>query len=348
VNEAICHFSDASLAVSTTMTFMRKSESRCVFWLVEALAILSGLCITGFSLSAAQQLTQPAAQSTTQSAPPAAQPTRQAAVPQPAAPPASGARILLLPRQIVSGERATLAVLDVNGRLTPDVAVTFSNGDRLKTDATGRALFVAPLTPGVIFGSIAGRAGRVSSAVLSAAEAEAASLEVTSVPRVASVTDRFDVLGRGFCGDADANQVNIGGQRALVLAASPMSLVVLPPTEAEPGAANVEISCGKRVGAPFAMTFVELALEADASPLAHAEHRALRVTVRGSSAKLLLEARNLSPEIADLAGGNPAKQLSSGGADNAAKFEVVGKRKGSFLISIRLVGINFHPTAAAP
>src|SRR6266851_4398651 len=54
-------------------------------------------------------------------------------------PAASGARILLLPRRIVSGERATLAVLDVNGRLTPGVTVNFSNGDRLTTDATGGA-----------------------------------------------------------------------------------------------------------------------------------------------------------------------------------------------------------------
>src|SRR5712692_5977239 len=71
--------------------------------------------------------------------------------PQQQAPAASGARILLLPRQTVSGERATLAVLDVSGRLTPGVTVNFSNGDRFTTDATGRALFVAPLNPGVIF-----------------------------------------------------------------------------------------------------------------------------------------------------------------------------------------------------
>lgn len=270
---------------------------------------------------------------------------RQATASAPA-PQAAGARILLLPRQIVSGERATLAVLDVNGRLTPGVEVMFSNGDRLKTDATGRALFVAPLTPGVIFGSIAGRAGRVTSAVLTPAEADAASLEVTSVPRVASITDRFDVYGHGFCGDADANEVSIGGQRALVLASSPTSLVLLPPVDAEPGAASVAISCAKRAAAPFAMTFVELALEADSSPLKHAEHRALRVTVKGSTAKLLLEARNLAPDVADLAGGNPAKQLTSGGADNAAKFEVVGKKKGSFLISIRLVASNYHPAVA--
>ncbi|HME12004.1 MAG TPA: hypothetical protein VKF79_04045, partial [Candidatus Acidoferrum sp.] len=100
---------------------------------------------------------QPAASSA--QTPPAAASNPQLSA-APAAPPASGARILLLPRQLVAGERATLAVLDVNGRLTPGVSVTFSNGDRLKTDTTGRALFVAPLKPGVLFGSIEGRAGR--------------------------------------------------------------------------------------------------------------------------------------------------------------------------------------------
>src|SRR2546422_10400360 len=109
--------------------------------------------------------------------------------------------ILLLPRQIVSGERATLAVLDVSGRLTPGVTVNFSNGDKLATDATGRALFVAPLTPGVLFASIAGRPGRVSTAVVPPSEAASSSVEIASVPRVASLTDRFELLGRGFCGD---------------------------------------------------------------------------------------------------------------------------------------------------
>jgi hypothetical protein len=254
----------------------------------------------------------------------------------------------LLPRQLVAGERATLAVLDVNGRLTPDVSVTFSNGDRLKTDATGRALFVAPLTPGVIFGSIEGRAGRVTSVVLDAAQANSATMEVASVPRVASITDRFDVVGHGFCGDADANQVSIGGQPALVLASSPMALVVLPPAEADPGSATVSISCAKRSATPFMMTFVELALEASSSPLAHGEHRTLRVVVRGSAAQLPLEARNLAPDVADLVGGNVAKQLSSGGAENSAKFEVLGKKKGSFLISIRLAATGTKPVNTAP
>jgi len=190
---------------------------------------------------------------------------REATAQQPA-PAASGARILLLPRRIVSGERATLAVLDVNGRLTPGVTVNFSNGDRLTTDVTGRALFVAPLNPGVIFGSIAGRTGRVATAILSASEAASASIEVSSTPRVASLTDRFEIFGKSFCGDADANQVTIAGQPAIVLASSPAALVVLPPSELQPGSAAVEVSCAKRHSSEFSATFVGLELEAALAP----------------------------------------------------------------------------------
>ena len=259
------------------------------------------------------------------------------------APAASAARILLLPRRIVSGERATLAVLDVNGRLTPGVTVNFSNGDRLTTDATGRALFVAPLSPGVIFASIAGRMGRVATAILSPSEAASASIEVSSAPRVASLTDRFEIFGKGFCGDADSNQVTIAGQRAIVLASSPASLIVLPPQDLQPGATEVEISCAKRQSPPFSVTFVGLDLEADSSPLKPGEHRALTVRVRGTTAKITLEARNLATEIAELTGGNPVRTSSSGGAENLGKFEIVGRKNGSFLISIRLVSSLGRP-----
>ena len=166
------------------------------------------------------------------------------------APASSGARILLLPRRIVSGERATLAVLDVSGRLTPGVTVSFSNGDRLTTDVTGRALFVAPLNTGVVFASIEGRTGRVATAILTPNEAASTSIEISAVPQVASLTDRFEISGRGFCGDADSNQVIVGGQPALILASSPVSLVVLPPMGLKPGTAAVEVSCAKNV-APF-------------------------------------------------------------------------------------------------
>jgi len=50
-----------------------------------------------------------------------------------------------------------------------------------------------------------------------------------------------------------------------------------------------------------------------------------------------LEARNLAPDVAELQGGTPVRAVSAGGADNVASFELVGKQRGSFVISIRLV-----------
>jgi hypothetical protein len=260
------------------------------------------------------------------------------------APNPAGARILLLPRRIVSGERATLAVLDVNGRLTPGVTVAFSNGDRLTTDKSGRALLVAPLVPGVIFAAIEGRRGRVSTTVVAPTETELSLVEINSVPRIVSLSDRFDVLGHGFCGDADANNVTIGGLPAIVLASSATSLVVLPPADLDPGLAPVKITCGKNSFPVFNVAFLELALHADSSALAPGEHRGLTVSVRGTAAKIALEAKNLAPDIAELSGGDAVRQLSSGGPNNAAHFEVVGRKRGSFLISIRLVPVIAHPT----
>ncbi|HEX8836503.1 MAG TPA: hypothetical protein VF748_06185 [Candidatus Acidoferrum sp.] len=264
-------------------------------------------------------------------------PARAPAASPPDAPAPSAARILLLPRRMVSGERATLAVLGASGRLTPGATIMFSNGDRLKTDATGRALFVAPLNPGVIYGSIEGRPGRVSTVILAPAEASSPTMGISSAPRVASLTDRFELFGKGFCGDADANQVTIGDRGALVLASSPVSLVVLPPMELPPGPAPVQVSCAKREAPEFTVLFVELGLQADSSPLKRGEHRTLTVRVSGTTERVSLEARNLASDVAELVGGNPVRHFSSGEDENSAKFEVIGRKNGAFLISIRLV-----------
>jgi hypothetical protein len=253
------------------------------------------------------------------------------------APAASAARILLLPKRIVSGETATLAVLDAGGRLTPGVTVNFSNGDHVVTNPTGRALFAAPLKTGVIYATIASQSTRVYTTILTPAEATSSSSASTSTPAFASLADRFELTRGAFCGQADANSVRVAGQPALVLASSPAALIALPPPDLEPGPARVEVSCANHPASRFSITFLDLSLNADSSPLAPGEHRTLTVNVRGTAAKVPLEARNLSPKVAELAGGNPARASSSGGAQNAARFELIGRERGNFQISVRLM-----------
>jgi hypothetical protein len=123
----------------------------------------------------------------------------------------------------------------------------------------------------------------------------------------------------------------------LVLASSPASLIVLPPAELEPGPAHVKVSCGQKVADPLTILFVRLELEAKSGSLTPGEHRILVVRVRGTTSRVHLEGHNLSPKIAALTGGAVVREMSSGGNDNIAKFEVVGKTRGNFTISIRLL-----------
>jgi phage FluMu protein gp41 len=104
-----------------------------------------------------------------------------------------------------------------------------------------------------------------------------------------------------------------------------------------PGPKQVQVSCGQKISAPFTVVFVNLELEANSAPLAPGEHRTLTVHVRGSTAKINLEARNLAEDVAELQGGAMVRAMSTSGAENVAKFELVGKKRGSFVISIRLL-----------
>jgi hypothetical protein len=250
-------------------------------------------------------------------------------------PAAKNARILLLPRKMISGDRTTLAVLDVNGRLTPGVTVAFSNGDQVTTNATGRGLFVAPLTLGVLYATIQGRPGRVQTMVIAAPGSGA--LSVLQAPHFASLSDRFELQGHGFCGDADKNVVHVNGESALVMAASSESMTVLPPEGLQPGPADVTVTCNQGPASAARLIFLSLSLEADNSPMQQGQKRTLTVRVEGTHDKVTLEARNLAPEIAELSGGNPARAISSGGAENLATFPLTGKQHGNILVSIRLM-----------
>jgi IPT/TIG domain len=162
-------------------------------------------------------------------------------------------------------------------------------------------------------------------------------VQVSLAPRFSSLADRFELSGSGFCGDADANSVRLAGTPALVLASSPASLIALPPGDLPSGNTSVQVTCGNAAAPPFSMTFLDLSLEADGSPLGPGERRALTVRIRGTDAKVSLEAHNLAPNVAELAGGNTTTVSSQGGAENIARFEVAGHERGKFNISIRLL-----------
>jgi hypothetical protein len=266
----------------------------------------------------------------------------------PSAPPASGARIIIVPRRLVAGAPATLAVLDVQGRLTPGVTLEFTGGARVTTDQTGRAGFTAPDTPGVVFVQFAGRPGKIATTVLPAPENPLTELRVTSYPRVAVISDRFEVTGSGFRGEADANHATVGGQPALILAASPVSLVILPGPELRTGATKFQLESSGQKTSELPITLVSLALSATSARLEAGERQKLSVEVQGSTERLVIEARNLAPELSELPRGNPLRMVTSGGEKNTAQFEVVGRKAGDFLVSIRLVpGVSGLPDIEA-
>src|SRR5260370_14551852 len=90
------------------------------------------------------------------------------------APAAKNARILLLPRKMISGDRTTLAVLDVNGRLTPGVTIALSYGDHVTTNATGRGVFAVPLSLEALYATIPWQPCLVQTMVIAAPAAASA------------------------------------------------------------------------------------------------------------------------------------------------------------------------------
>lgn len=245
-------------------------------------------------------------------------------------------KTILLPTQMIAGQPATLAVLDAQGRLAPNVAVEFSGGGRVTTDSTGRATFTAP-APGVLLAHFPGLKENAHAVVLPAADAGPQELRVTAYARIASVTDRFEISGNGFNGDVAANRVSLGGKAALVVAASPLALTVIPAPDLEDGPSQFTVESGGHTTGPFSLEMVSLELSSDKTRMAANESGVLTVRVRGSSERVTVEVRNLSPNLVALASGVTQQLTTSGGANNIAQVKLHSLRPGDFSISARLV-----------
>lgn len=271
--------------------------------------------------------------------------TAQAAQPQAKPRAGTAARQIILPAKLVAGAPATLAVLDSQGRLLPDIAVELPAGQSVTTDVTGRASFTAPAELGQMTAKVRGSAISASADIIlpenpgavPAAVTSPERVRVFSYPRVLEIHDRFTLEGVGFRGAADANHVDLNGDPCLVLASSPLSVVALPGVHAPVGDANLHIAAGGADGGQFPVSVVLLEFSGPAEAVSAGSAGKLVVHARGTEAPLTIELRNASPAVIQLAKGNLQRLKTSGGEDNAAPVDVKYLSGGNYAVTARLV-----------
>lgn len=253
-------------------------------------------------------------------------------------------RQLILPEAIVAGAPATLAVLDSQGSLVPNVVVELP-GQRVTTDATGRALFKAPTEPGTMNAKIAGHAITASTSVVNAENlaphaapgAPPSGVNIAAYPRAIAIHDRFSLEGYGFRGAADANRVTLNGDPCLVLASSPVSLVVLPGPHVPIGEVPLRINVGGTDAGQFPVSAVMLEINGPTEAVSAGSTGKLIVRAIGTKEPLPLEVRNASPGVIQLAKGNVQRLKTSGGEENSVPVDVKFVTGGNYLVSARLL-----------
>lgn len=254
---------------------------------------------------------------------------------------------IVLPPKVVAGHQATLAVLGTDGRLAPNVSVEFGSGAHVTTDATGRARFIVPATGTVL---LARASGNSAAALIDPPEFASGPPTAVSVAPVVALHDRFAICGAGWSGDADANRVRINGAFALVVAASPECLVVLPPPDAAPGLAKVTVEApaaaitgslpqgqAPMVSTPGPLTLVSLEFAPPSPPLQPGKKSFLAVNAHGSDQPLRLVIENETPGVLAFRHGDSQELRTTGGAENVAEVEVQAVRSGDFSFHARVL-----------
>jgi hypothetical protein len=264
---------------------------------------------------------------------------------------ASVPRTIVLPRKIIAGAPATLAVLDAAGRALPGVVVELSGGRKVTTDVTGRAVFTAPSEAGVLTAQVSGPRIIKSSTAVNApvptpeasAQSPSASPRMISYPHFLSIHDQFTIEGAGFRGEADANRVFLADQLCLVLAASPVSLVVLPSLHIPIGDTQLRLSIAAANVAPAPVVVVLLEFRGPTAGGDVGAQGKLAVYVHGATERLVVEVRNGSPKIIQLPRGNVQRVTTSGGERNSAEIDMTFLAPGDYAVTARLI-----PTPVGP
>jgi hypothetical protein len=278
--------------------------------------------------------------------------------------PVGSPSVIVLPGKVVAGENATLAVLDAEGRLVPHAAVAIAGrSEKVTTDDTGRAMFSAPtqVGTGVLTASLPGggafTATLVSPTAAPQATSEGAHKEAAHAaplifPRRIALGDHFRLAGTGFRGDANLDHVFLGNQEALVLAASPIDLEVLPNSGTPLGNTQLIVQImGLRLATePIAVVSIEItgpftgAGKPEGAALAAREKGKMVVEVNGTSDRVNVEVRNLSPDVVRLPRADDVTITTSGGIPNVADVAITAVKTGDYSLSARLVPDVTAPT----
>lgn len=241
---------------------------------------------------------------------------------------------IVLPPKVVASRPATLAVFGADGKLAPGVTVEVAKDQRVTTDTTGRATFMASSEGSIVIAKAAGRAA----AALVDEDGPATDSRPISVALVISSKDSFSICGGEFRGEADANRVKINDERALILASSPECLTVLPGPNVTPGPASISVQTGE---AQWSAATTVVSLEFDPPQPALVAEKKSRLVVRaeGTEQPLRIVAENQTPGVLGFLRGDVQKLRTSGGVNNFSAIEVQAVRSGDF---------SFHARLAAP
>jgi hypothetical protein len=249
---------------------------------------------------------------------------------------------IVLPLELVAGQPATVAVLGSDGRLQANVKLGLSSGEPLTTDETGRAHFLVPSAPGILFAQIQ------NTQILAVADVRrqegADDLKIQSAPRLASLQGLLRIRGSGFAGDADRNPLMLNGERVLVLAASPVELVILAPAAAPPGPAKLDLQAGGQ-SASAQITLIRVAAAPQQIP--PRKHQKISLRVFGTNEPVSLRVRNLRPDLVQFPHRGDIRLQTSGGPENSAQFRAKGLRTGEFSFAVRLANDMQPPSLAA-
>ena len=264
--------------------------------------------------------------------------------------------------------------------------VELSTGQKVTTDATGRALFMVAPIPGAMTAKLFGQETTASSIVMAAPflpgqvptigdatqpnqqrypgglqvepapdsarlpfETQGKQVEPTpgkiSYPKFLTLHDRFAIEGTGFNGRADGNRVLLEGQPCLVLASSPLSLVVLPGVHVPIGPIGLKITVGGNDVGPLPVSAVLLEFSGPSETPNAGTQSSLVLHARGTTEPLSVEVRNGSPGVIQFPHGVVQRLTTSGGEENTAPVELKFLTAGSYTVTARLLAAGTGSSA---